>query len=299
MIRPELRTYGGEVAHIVIDDEVIGKLTLVFAEGERLSGSLQLDEGGLAPAEKRELWQDIEQYLHSLKNALRIQACDIHVSPDFYEYLTSTSFYEADELEQNELMIVDHSADQAFFLINRRDETIAEASLVVKGRHVQGDIRWHEQPDDYNKELALEMVLNEFDDDIVDTYFIEMKYRQQVIETYELLHEELLEDEELAPAEDLNLTIELVREDEEAFIYDIYAGMANDRTIARATIDLGQPTLSGTIDFSDFPGEEMMESVATALVDELEEELEFERIHLTIMYNNECLDEYDLEYETS
>ncbi|WP_144027265.1 hypothetical protein [Paenibacillus selenitireducens] len=91
MLRPDLKTAGGEVHDIVLNHRYVGTLSLVYREGERVSGSVQLEQDSLSLEDKPDVIAFVTQYIQGLTGALSASKCDVFVSYSSFDTIVSTS----------------------------------------------------------------------------------------------------------------------------------------------------------------------------------------------------------------
>jgi hypothetical protein len=118
MIRPDLRTASGEVNDILLNGRYAGSLTLVYREGQRITGSVQLEKESLKRKDKNKVIDQVEIYVQALIDALDVPECDVLVTYSNYDRLIVTEqnigeiseFTDQDETE-NEDNAVDYEYD--------------------------------------------------------------------------------------------------------------------------------------------------------------------------------------------
>jgi hypothetical protein len=106
-LRPELVTQGGEACGIMLDNQYVGSLTLLYREEDRVYGTVQLDEEVLAADEKEEIDMFIHQYVENMIDALGVPECLVTATYSRYDHIISTDHLgrveEIVELEASEL----------------------------------------------------------------------------------------------------------------------------------------------------------------------------------------------------
>lgn len=91
VLRPDLKTAGGEVLDIVVNDRHAGTVTLVYREWDRVTGSIQLEKMSLSPHEKERTIEHLQNYVQSVVASLNAEHCDIFVTYSDYERVIVTS----------------------------------------------------------------------------------------------------------------------------------------------------------------------------------------------------------------
>ncbi|MFS0857056.1 hypothetical protein [Paenibacillus taichungensis] len=77
---PDLRTSGGEVQDIMVDGQYAGSLLLVFREGDRVSGSLQIEQNSLPDETEQYIVEQVHEYIRSLADAVSAAEYEVLVS---------------------------------------------------------------------------------------------------------------------------------------------------------------------------------------------------------------------------
>jgi hypothetical protein len=336
MLRPDLKTAGGEVSDIIFNDEFVGTLTLVYRESDRLSGSIQLEGESLSASDKQETIEFLQNYVQHLVDALQVSTCEVIVTHSAYEQLIVTNEMDDDEahfhwerddsrfedidseykedmdmMDQQsdgldyELVIVSEKRNTVEYHIYGPDrELIAEADVHILGTDVTGNVDWKSYPVDEEMELASELIVSDFNEDEVDSYFLTMTHQGEVIETYDLLHNDLYEDVDEAespiqstdPDRD-DYTIILARDDDDTLTYEIYQQSHGGLPIGTATVDISQRQITGFIDFRDIGSSDDRELIATLLLEELDKEKEFDSVNISMLHKNHLIDELLFETE--
>jgi hypothetical protein len=90
VLRPDLKTSGGEIHDILIDGRYAGNMSLVFREGDRIGGSIQLDSSSISPKQKELIVSYVRDYVQDVIMAIRAADCDIVVTSSPYDHIIST-----------------------------------------------------------------------------------------------------------------------------------------------------------------------------------------------------------------
>jgi hypothetical protein len=189
-----------------------------------------------------------------------------------------------------------------YHVYDKDQEWIAEVFLRIVGPNVIGDIHWMFNPLDEEIEHVTDLVVSDFDPEVIDTFTIDHRYEGEIIETVELTHEDLLDDGERSisgTADELEeYTVVLARDDTDMLTYEIYKQSEGGLPIGTATVDISRKQLSGFIDFRrklEEPGER--EKVATLVMQELDKEKDYDTISFTMLHQNRPIDEIIFENE--
>ncbi|GGI45358.1 hypothetical protein GCM10008018_11680 [Paenibacillus marchantiophytorum] len=106
MLRPDLKTAGGEVCDIMYNGEFVGTLTLVYRESDRLKGSIHLEQQSITIANKKKVYAFVQSYIQDVIDACGIKECEVLVSYSEYDFVIAT-----DHAMQPAIFEVDNLAD--------------------------------------------------------------------------------------------------------------------------------------------------------------------------------------------
>ncbi|OAX49765.1 hypothetical protein [Paenibacillus sp. AD87] len=342
---PDLRTSGGEVQDIMVGGQYMGSLLLVFREGDRVSGSLQIEQNSLPDETEQYIVEQVHEYIRSLADAVSAAEYEVLVScgtlysvlqkPEsqtdmFIQSSRSEDSYSHDGQNEragvNEVHIIPGSQAESFtyedpehllemelvsagrsistYVFNDANgQELAEASLKQYGADVQGEIHWYDEPAESYQDAAAELLVRELDEEIIDTITIRMWHQGQEMESAEWVHRDFADEDEIESEEDLEeieaaeeaCYVMLVRKDREFRVYELFLQERGGLPVGTATIDTSEADLSGYIDYQ-VPGTSVQrKSLVEVLMRELDKELEFDTLHLTMLYRNQIIDEAKIE----
>jgi hypothetical protein len=322
-LRPDLKTAGGEISDIIVNGMYAGSLTLVFREYDRVSGAIQLDQPSLPSVDKEFVLEHINKYVQAFTYSVEATECTVSITYSALEGMIDLQAIDADDEEQDEeiyydemeleeietldmgkneyqLVIVGEGSSKVEYHIYDEDEEwIAEAMIFIDGDEVQGDVHWQLEPDEDEIEALTELLVSDYDEDVIDTFLIHHHFDNEFIETIELTHLELLEDqsESLQSQQEEDYTVVLSRDDGDMLTYEIYQKSQGGLPVGTATIDITHRVLTGFIDFRDPYSTDYLDTIATLLMRELDKEKEYKGINLTVLYHNKPIDEMIIECE--
>ena len=161
------------------------------------------------------------------------------------------------------------------------------------------------------QEAAAELLVRELDEEIIDTITIQIWHQGNKLQTLEWVHRDFseeLEDDEgeessldsngdwMEPAEaEEACYVMLKNRDREFRIYDLFVQERGGLPVGTATIDTSQANLTGYMDY-DVPGTSVQrKTLVEVLMQELNKEIEFDSLHLTMLYRNQIIDEARME----
>lgn len=342
---PDLRTSGGEVQDIMVGGQYMGSLLLVFREGDRVSGSLQIEQNSLPDETEQYIVEQVHEYIRSLADAVSAAEYEVLVScgtlysvlqkPEsqtdmFNQSSRSEDTYnhdgQNDRAGVNEVHVIPGSQAESFtyedpehllemelvsagrsistYVFNDANgQELAEASLKQYGADVQGEIHWYDEPAENYQDAAAELLVRELDEEIIDTITIRMWHQGQEMESVEWVHRDFADEDEIESEEDLEeieaaeeaCYVMLVRKDREFRVYELFLQERGGLPVGTATIDTSEADLSGYIDYQ-VPGTSVQrKSLVEVLMRELDKELEFDTLHLTMLYRNQIIDEAKIE----
>ncbi len=342
VVRPDLRTAGGEVNDIVCEGRFVGSMTLVYREGDRICGSVQLDKDQLSNGKKDRVIRHVQEYVQSMVDAVEAVDCDVLVTYGRYHHVIATSReleaenpiwtdnedldegYEepGDELtmgdmedeqrmQRYELVIVGESRNRIeYHVYGESKEWIAEAFLRLEGADVFGEISFMVEPAEDEIEAVADLLVSDFNDNEVDTFQFRITFEGETLETIELTHEDLLEDEQefslgaLSEEEDVfaggeeEYSVILVRDDGDTLTYEIYEQTHGGLPVGTATVDIATRSVTGFVDFRDRAVTEDRDTIAALLMQEVDKERDYDTFNLTVMCNNRPMDELLYEMDT-
>lgn len=318
--RPDLRTAGGEVNDILVDGRFVGTMALVWREGGRLTGSVQLDRDALHARDKQRVLDRINEYVQSFVLAVGAATCEVFVTYSPFEQFIVTADDAEDEIggtwrdadeepewqeAEYELVLVGKKRNRLHYHVyDDRRKWLAEAHLRAEDGRVTGSVEWRAEPDDDEIELVTELIVSDFDEDSVDEFRIDHRHGDMLVETVELSHEEEAVPEAKASRAkkavrgEANFTARLIRDDGDALTYEIRSKADANRTIGTATVDIRERRLTGFIDFRDRRHADDAGAIAAVLMRELDKEKEYDGLSLSLMYRNKLIDEFIVENET-
>lgn len=340
MLRPDLKTSGGEVSDILYKNRFVGTLTLVYRESDRIAGSLQLEKEVLSEDEKEEVFDDVHMYVEALIDAMQARACEVMVTYSSYDHVIATeavasahnraSISDEEELDYDsdwvdygtrledehpnereeytmadyELVVVgEDEVSVEYHVYDKNEDWVAEALLKIEDRSVIGTVDWLIEPSENELDIIADMIVLDFDDNEVDDFVIHMRHDNEIIETVELTHEDLLS---VSDDEDSNVfqsglqkdySIVLARDDGGVLTYEIYQQSRGGLPIGTATVDISERQLTGFIDFREPGSTDDRELIATLLMEELDKEKDYVAINLSMMHKNRLIEEVLFETE--
>ncbi|UPK46059.1 hypothetical protein [Paenibacillus pabuli] len=342
---PDIRTSGGEVMDIMVEGIYAGSLLLVFREGDRVSGSLQMEQDSLPDETEQYIVEQVHEYIRALTDAVNAAEYEVIVSFGTLHSVLQKSESQTDVLIQspqsedtynhdgqndwagvNEVHVIPSSQAESFtyedpehllememvsagrsistYVFNdAHGQELAEASLKQYGADVQGEIHWYDEPAENYQDAAAELLVRELDEEIIDTITIRMWHQGQELESAEWVHRDFADEDELEAEEDLEeieaaeeaCYVMLVRKDREFRVYELFLQERGGLPVGTATIDTSQADLSGYMDYQVPGTSAQRKSLVEVLMRELDKELEFDTLHLTMLYRNQIIDEAMIE----
>ncbi|MDF2645706.1 MAG: hypothetical protein K0Q73_1511 [Paenibacillus sp.] len=124
MLRPDLKTAGGEVCDIMYNGKFVGTLTLVYRESDRLKGSIHLEQQSITTVDKQKVYEFVQSYIQNVIDALAIEECEVLVSYSDYDFvIASDHALEPTMLEEDSHSYTRHEHDDEVDYEWVRDET--------------------------------------------------------------------------------------------------------------------------------------------------------------------------------
>ncbi|WP_144937721.1 hypothetical protein [Paenibacillus sp. 32O-W] len=326
IIRPDLKTAGGETGDILLNGRFIGSFTLVYRENDRVSGAVQLEKKSLPASVKDEVEPFLINYIQSFTDAVNAAECSVIVTYSPYEHIVNAEEVkmadETDAAEEWEALDSDHTAeaeleaeDEAaegyyelvavkeseefvhYHVYNEEEEWLVEAFLDVGQNIVDGEIHWVAPPSEDEIDDITELIVSDFDENLIDHFSLRHYYDKGLLTTMELDHESLLPDDEQEMEDGLNddYSVFLVRDDGDTLTYEIYQKSHGGLPIGTATVDLGSRQLTGFIDFREPDLAKDSEEIAALLLNELDKEQDYDSLSLTMLSKNKTIEEMFIE----
>ncbi|MFS0869897.1 hypothetical protein [Paenibacillus xylanilyticus] len=341
---PDLRTSGGEVLDVMVDNQYAGSLLLVYREGDRLSGSLQMERELVSEDAEKHIIEQVHSYIRSLADAVEAIYYEVLVScgtlrsvlqnSEFdTEWQSEDAVFDAEEymgdMDTDDSRVIPGSANEAFTYEDREHvlemelvtagrsistyvfndaggNELAEASLKQYGADIQGEIHWYDEPLESQLDAAAELLVRELDEEVIDTITLRMWHQGTELESMEWVHRDFTNDsdeEEYAEYENWNNSddemeeaeescyVMLVRKDREFRVYELFLQERGGLPVGTATIDTSHADLTGYMDYQVPGTSEQRRNLVDVLLQELDKELEFDTLHLTMLYRNQIIDE--------
>lgn len=331
LLRPDLKTSGGETHDIVYDDRYVGMMTLVYRENDRLTGAVQLEAEELDERSKPVVLERVQRYVEATAEALGVNACDVIVTYAPYERiivkldddynidwldednLNDIEPYQQEDIDMDfddtfaggdrgfELVIVHEERGRVEYqMYDEEQDLAAEAFLTIRGGDVSGTVEWLYDPGDEEIDEATELLVNDFDEREIETFRLAIVFGDELIDTVELKRNDLLSADEETDSFDKrdDYSVVLVRDDGDVLTYEIYQQSRGGLPIGSATVDISHRQLTGFIDFRDNGGADDRELIAMLLMEELDKEKDYDSFNVSMMVKNRLIDEIYFETET-
>lgn len=104
VLKPELRTPGGETVSIYFNEEWAGDLYLVYREGDTLTGTMQIDTGKVSDDDFEFIEEEVRIYVNHLNSALGVtNSSVVMVHGDISSVIEMEPMDAVDEDEEEDL----------------------------------------------------------------------------------------------------------------------------------------------------------------------------------------------------
>jgi hypothetical protein len=100
ILRPDLKTSGGEIHDILLNGRYAGNMALIYRERDRIGGAVQLDRSSITDEDKQEVMQFVQNYIQDLIVAVRAVDCDVIVTNSPYDHIIATNRDELGQLKE-------------------------------------------------------------------------------------------------------------------------------------------------------------------------------------------------------
>jgi len=233
MLRPDLKTSGGEIHDILLNGRYAGNMTLVYRERDRIGGAVQLDRTTMSEEDKEEVVAFVRNYIQDLIMAVRAVDCDVIVTNSPYDHIIATNRDEAGhlkelddaesvdganrfgldddptigdedsdtqdriEMKRYELVIVGESRNKIeYHVYDEHMDWQAEALFTIRGTDCSGEIHFVHAPTEDEIEAVADLIVSDFDENEIDSFDIRVLHDGVELERIELTHEDLIDDDE-------------------------------------------------------------------------------------------------------
>jgi hypothetical protein len=88
--RPELKNAGGESMDVLYNGRNVGTMTLLYREGDRLTGSVQLNKHALPTSAVDHAFREIQDYVEATVDALAVPFCQVTVTYGRFDHVIAT-----------------------------------------------------------------------------------------------------------------------------------------------------------------------------------------------------------------
>ncbi|MEV3501827.1 hypothetical protein ABND24_09095 [Paenibacillus larvae] len=309
MLRPDLKTAGGEVNDVLVNGKYVGSVSIIYRERDRMFGAVQLEKHSLGEDEEGAVLEFVEQYVLGVAEALNIHEQDIIATCSVDRFIISSSEdeykeYDLEDDPQYELVIVNEKRNRVDYeLLDEDSGLLANIYCKMYGDEVVGTFVWVVDPLPEEMEQAARFVAQDYDSRQFRSFIFHMEYDGELIDIHELLmNEENSAEEELDEilAEDFrdDYLISLVRDDGDTLTYEIYEQDRGGLPIGTATVDINERQLTGFIDFRAPEDTNDRDVIAALLMEELDKEAEYDTFNVSMLCNNRVIDEIYFENET-
>jgi len=200
-----------------------------------------------------------------------------------------------DDGSRYELVITgEHGDSVEYHIYGKHRRWLAEAFVTLYGADCIGEMNWMIEPTPEQIEHAVDLLISDFDDDLVDSFQLEIKYNGELLEVYELDHQDIADYDGMFTESELGheqYSVHLARDDGDTLTYDILSRSNGSLPIGTATVDISQRSLTGFMDFREMSSEEDHEQIAALLMRELDKEKDYDSFNVTVLYRNRPIDE--------
>ncbi|MGZ4112034.1 MAG: hypothetical protein ACXVP5_06295 [Tumebacillaceae bacterium] len=219
VLKPELRTPGGETVSIYCDDEWAGDLYLVYREGDILTGTMQIDTSKVSEHELDAVSDEVRAYVEHLNSALGVQDSSVvmmygdissvvemepyHVAAeevivdadieddmveDFYEddeegvYVAEQDLYEDDVQTDSEFHLsvaYKNGEHTKYHLHDEGHNAVGVISVDEIAENVSGRVEFWDMPDEDQTADVARMLAREFSDGGTEQISFTMNYQDQ------------------------------------------------------------------------------------------------------------------------
>ncbi|WP_438448628.1 hypothetical protein [Gorillibacterium sp. sgz5001074] len=159
VLRPDLKTAGGEVNDILFKGRFVGTLLLVYRENDRVCGSVQLEKESLSSKDKKEVVRYVTDYVQSTIHAIKAADCDVLVTHSSYDHVIATDADQWSDWEEDGILV--HDEPEVIWVTDEDtlgDWDVSDRDTVEMDRTVN---RYNQDPEDdrhYRNPVYYELV---------------------------------------------------------------------------------------------------------------------------------------------
>lgn len=208
VLKPELRTPGGETVSIYCDDEWAGDLYLVYREGDVLTGTIQIDTRKVGEHELDDVTDEVRTYVEHLNSALGVENSSVvmmygdissvvemepyHVAGDeetlLYEEADEDEFEDDVYLQDEDMgeegdyhlsVAYEDGEHTKYHLHDSDHNTLGMVSVDEIAENVSGRVEFWEQPEEDDTTEVARMLARTFSDGDTETLSFTLNYQDQ------------------------------------------------------------------------------------------------------------------------
>lgn len=133
VLKPELRTQGGETVSIYLNEDWAGDLYLVYREGEILTGTIQIDTQKVSENQLDVVEEEVRTYIEHLNSALGVQDSSVVMMyGDISSVVEMEPFDASVEIEEEDLLMADDE-DETIYMEEEDDFEAYDAEEDFEG----------------------------------------------------------------------------------------------------------------------------------------------------------------------
>lgn len=315
ILKPELRTAGGETVSIYYNDDWCGDVYLIYREGDTLTGTIQIDNTRVKERHLNAVENEVRTYIQHLSSALDVENStvvmmygdissmvemepyDVVGETDYTDDVTDDIIYAADEMDDDmDELDMDMTDDDIYEDDMLDDEMLMDDDddeMLMDDDDDTVVIYADEEDEGFEEDFAAENdeddILYAADDDDEDDIYEEFQYgTDDLYAADERYVANYIIDESAGD----NFHLSVVYNEGEHTKYHLH----NDdhKTLGMVAVDEIGCNISGRVEFWKEPNEEETNDVACMLarefgvsgVDNLSFTMNYEDVHLGDMYLN-------------
>lgn len=173
VLKPELRTSGGEATSIYRDGKWVGDMYLVYREKDMLTGTVNIDSGMVESAKVSMVTDKVQQYIAHLGDSLKVKDQDVNVV--FGNYM-NTAIEETDGLTQglNVLVTGEDRNGIHYDIKTPLGNVVAKAFIKLRGTDLKGSLTLRDEELLDEVDGVVGQILEKFDRDLLDSVHFEI-----------------------------------------------------------------------------------------------------------------------------
>jgi hypothetical protein len=291
VLKPELRTAGGEATSIYNGDQWIGDMYLVYREHDMLTGTVNIDAKTVSAGKVRKIKEKVNQYVRHLGASLKVTEEDVS--------LIYGEYFNGSPMTANFSVLVSGEDRQGIHYVikNQNGSQVATALVNIVSTDLIGKIEFVHDPAVKQVDEVVQMILDQYDEQLLDTVQFDVQTSdtppdEDMPEEWvnPELPNEFLMNENRSESNDLHLA--MVGEVKDSTFYDVMNEYED--TVAEVIFDQEEEGVEVSINFLIPPDPKLKKSIVRQLTREALAQ-DHEWINMRMHYHGDAVGGFHIE----